>query len=44
MPSSVFPALQHRNFRLLWIGLLVSFTGTFMQKAAMLWHVSLLAA
>jgi MFS family permease len=40
----VFPALQHRNFRLLWLGLLVSFTGTFMQTAAILWHVSLLAA
>jgi MFS family permease len=39
----VFPALQHRNFRLLWLGLLVSFTGTFMQTAAILWHVSLLA-
>ena len=40
----MFPALQHRNFRLLWLGLLVSFTGTFMQTAAILWHVSLLAA
>jgi MFS family permease len=39
----VFPALQHRNFRLLWLGLLVSFSGTFMQTAAILWHVSLLA-
>ena len=35
-------ALQHRNFRLLWIGLLVSFSGTFMQSAAVLWHVSVL--
>jgi MFS family permease len=35
-------ALQHRNFRLLWIGLLFSFTGSFMQAAAILWHVSLL--
>ena len=35
-------ALRHRNFRLLWLGLLVSFSGTFMQTAAMLWHVSLL--
>jgi MFS family permease len=39
----VFPALQHRNFRLLWLGLLVSFSGNFMQTAAILWHVSLLA-
>ena len=38
----VFVALQHRNFRLLWAGLLVSFSGSFMQAAAMLWHVSLL--
>jgi MFS family permease len=35
-------ALQHRNFRLVWIGLLLSFTGSFMQNAAILWHVSLL--
>jgi MFS family permease len=35
-------ALRHRNFRLLWIGLLVSFSGTFMQAAAVLWHVSVL--
>lgn len=35
-------ALQHRNFRLIWIGLLLSFTGSFMQNAAILWHVSLL--
>lgn len=39
-----FVALRHRNFRLIWIGLLVSFTGTFMQNAALLWHVSLLVA
>ena len=38
----MFAALQHRDFRLLWAGLLLSFTGTFMQAAAMLWHVSLL--
>jgi MFS family permease len=36
-------ALKHRNFRLLWIGLLVSFSGSMMQSAAVLWHVSLLA-
>jgi MFS family permease len=38
----VLRALRHRNFRLLWIGLAMSFTGTFMQQAALLWHVSLL--
>jgi MFS family permease len=36
-------ALRHRNFRLIWIGLLISFTGSTMQNAALLWHVSLLA-
>jgi MFS family permease len=41
-PSLV--ALQHRNYRLIWIGLFVSFTGSMMQNAAMLWHVSLLVA
>ena len=35
-------ALRYRNFRLLWVGLLFSFTGSFMQAAAILWHVSLL--
>ena len=35
-------ALQHRNFRLIWIGLMLSFIGTMMQNAALLWQVSLL--
>ena len=35
-------ALRSRNFRLLWISLFVSFAGSFMQQAAILWHVSLL--
>jgi MFS family permease len=39
---SPFLALQHRNFRLLWTGQLISFTGSTMQTAAILWHVSLL--
>jgi MFS family permease len=38
----VFHALRYRNFRLLWIGVGVSFAGSFMQQAALLWHVSLL--
>ena len=38
----MFAALRHRNFRLLWIGLLISFSGSLMQNAAILWHVSLL--
>jgi hypothetical protein len=41
--SPSFHALRHRNFRLLWLGQLVSFTGTMMQSAAVLWHVALLA-
>lgn len=41
-PQSI-AALQYRNFRLLWVGLLVSFAGSLMQNAALLWHVSLLA-
>ncbi len=35
-------ALQHRNFRLIWVGLLLSHTGSTMQNAGLLWHVSLL--
>lgn len=37
-------ALQHRNFRLIWLGLLISFSGSLMQNAALLWHVSLLVS
>jgi MFS family permease len=33
-----FHALRHRDFRLLWIGLLVSVAGTQMQNAAINWH------
>lgn len=39
----MFSALRHRNFRLLWSGLIISFTGSYMQQAAILWHVSLVA-
>jgi MFS family permease len=42
LSSHSFIALRHRNFRLIWIGLLVSFSGSMMQNAALLWHVSLL--
>ncbi len=42
LPQSPFAALQHRNFRLLWTGQLISFSGSNMQTAALLWHVSLL--
>jgi MFS family permease len=40
--NSPFVALQHRNFRLIWIGQLVSMAGSMMQSAAILWHVSML--
>ena len=40
--TSPFKALQHRNFRLIWIGQLVSMAGSMMQSAAILWHVSVL--
>jgi MFS family permease len=42
IPPGSFVALRHRNFRLIWIGLMLSFTGSMMQNAALLWHVSLL--
>jgi len=41
--ASPFVALRHRNYRLLWLGQLVSQSGTTMQQAAILWHVALLA-
>ena len=46
MPSlpPALTALRHRNFRLIWIGLFFSFTGSFMQNAALLWNVSLLVS
>ena len=45
MPDRLSPlvALQHRNFRLLWSGTLISMGGSLMRNAAILWHVSLLA-
>ncbi|MFB3907453.1 MAG: MFS transporter [Candidatus Eisenbacteria bacterium] len=42
-PPATFVALQHRNFRLLWAGQIISITGSMMQNAAILWHVALLA-
>jgi MFS family permease len=40
--ASSLSALQHRNFRLLWFGQLVSMSGSMMQATAVLWHISLL--
>lgn len=41
MPPTLI-ALQHRNFRLLWSGQLISMAGSMMQSAAILWHIALL--
>ncbi len=44
MPRAAnYPALLHRNFRLLWSGQCVSLIGTLMQNAAVLWQVAILA-
>ena len=37
--KSPFIALQHRDFRLLWIGQLISVTGSQMQAVAINWHI-----
>lgn len=42
--STTLKALRHRNFRLLWIGQLISVSGSMMNMAAVLWHVSLLVS
>src|SRR5438132_4742766 len=39
---SAFTALRHRDFRLLWIGQMISVTGSQMQLAAVNWHVYLI--
>jgi MFS family permease len=40
--SSALLALQNRNFRLLWIGTLISMAGSMMRQTALLWQVTLL--
>ncbi len=39
---SAFSSLRHRNFRLLWLGQIVSVTGSQMQLVAINWHIYLL--
>lgn len=40
--STRFAAFRYRNFRLLWIGYLISFTGSQMQIVAINWHIYIL--
>ena len=37
------PALKHRNFTLIWLGLMISMVGTQMQQWALFWHISQLS-
>lgn len=40
MPFHIPPSLRHRKFLLLWLGQMISITGTQMQLWALFWHVS----
>ena len=37
------PALRHRGFALIWVGLMISMVGTQMQQWALFWHISQLS-
>lgn len=37
------PALRHRQFTLIWVGLIISMIGTQMQQWALFWHISQLS-
>jgi len=37
------PALKHRGFALLWVGLIISIVGSQMQQWALFWHISQLS-
>src|SRR6187431_2771580 len=37
------PALRHRGFALIWLGLMISMVGSQMQQWALFWHISQLS-
>src|SRR5438876_8308784 len=42
--QSAFSSLRHRDFRLLWLGQIISVTGSQMQLVAVNWHIYLLTS